>query len=381
MFSNRIKLHVTGKNISRFIKKLSDNNIELLSIKYQNDGIDVIVYQKDYKHIEDIKSVYDIACIDVYGLIRIKKNISKYKSLLLGIMISLSLIIFLSNIIFNVEVIDTDSKFRNMLLKELENYGITKYKFKKHFDQLQIIKNAILDKYKDSIEWLEIESKGTKYVIRLEKRIIKDKASKNIRQHIVAGKSGIIKRIVANKGQIVKEIDSYVNKGDIVISGNIYLNDILKDTVTADGNIYAEVWYNVSVECPYVYSYITYTGKEKKVLTLNILSKTLEFTNNKFIEKMTDNRNIINHNILPISLSWQYQKQINTESGVLTVDEAISKAKEIGIKKINDKLKYDESILHYKVLKTIIDEDKVILNMFFAVQENITEVEIIEGVD
>ena len=34
MFENTIKIHVTGKNIERFIQRLYNEKIELLNIKY-----------------------------------------------------------------------------------------------------------------------------------------------------------------------------------------------------------------------------------------------------------------------------------------------------------------------------------------------------------
>ena len=264
-------------------------------------------------------------------------------------------------------------------MKELENYGLKKYKFKKNYDEIQEIKNSILEKYKDKIEWLEIEESGTTYIVRLEERIIPDNVLENEKQNVVAGKSAIIKNIIAENGEVVKNINDYVEKGDIVISGNIYLNETVKDTIRASGRIYGEVWYNVTVEYPYIYSEIKEKDNYQDVYVLKFLNKSLELTFNRFKDKRVEEDIILYHPIVPISFVKQRQKEVETISLVLTSDEAKDKAIEEAINKMNEKLDDDEKILDYKLLKFDIKDDKVVLEMFFTVYENITSYSKIEG--
>ena len=381
-FKSRIKLNIKGKNIERFIKRLLFNKIEMLKISYPSrNEVNIIVYKKDVDKIMKLKSIYEVNAIDIYGLIKIKRSISLYKYLIIGLIISLSIIIFLSNLIFKIEVIHTDSNVRNFLINELENYGITKYKFKKNFNEIQEIKKQILEKYKDKIEWLEIEESGTTYIVRLEQRIIIDNNQDERPSNIVAKKSGILKKIIANNGQVIKEVNTYVNKGDVIISGNIYLNEVLKNAIKADGKIYAEVWYNVSVEYPYIYSEIKYTGNTKKVYAFKFFDNVFELTFNKFKEKNSDNKIIFGNNLLPFSFILQNQKELITDSFVLTEEEAIKKALDQANTKMYEKLNEDETVIDYKILKTTIKDDKIILDIFYSVLENITEYQLIEEVD
>lgn len=381
-FKSRIKLNIKGKNIERFIKRLISNKIEMLNIAYPSKNeVNIIVYKKDYDRIIELKSIYEINELDIYGLVRIKKNVNLYKYLFIAIAFSLFFIIFLSNVIFNVEIVHNDSEVRKFLINELENYGISKYKFKKSFNEIQEIKKQILEKYKDKIEWLEIEESGTAYIVRIEQRIIIDNNEDNNPQNIIAKKSGIIKKIIAENGQVMKDINTYVNKGEVVISGNIYLNDQIKDTIKANGTIYAEVWYNVSVEYPYIYSEIKYTGNTKKVYALKLFNNIFEFTFNKFKEKNSNDKIIVGHNILPFSLVLQEQKEIVTISSILTEEQAINNAIIIGKTKMEEKLKSDESIIDYQILKTTVKDDRIILDIFFSVLEDLTEYQIIEEVD
>ena len=377
---NKVKLNIKGKNIERFIKRLKTNQIDLLKIEYlKYNEINIIIYQKDYEKVLDLKTIYEIDKVDIYGIIKIKKVINIYKYILIFTILGITLIIFLSNLIFKVEVIHTDSEVRNFLLTELEKYGLKKYHFKKSYQEIQDIKNRILNEYKDKIEWLEIEENGTSYIVRLESRIIPNNEVNNDKQHVVASKSAILKKIIAENGEIVKNINSYVNQGDIVISGNIYLNEQIKDIVKANGQIYGEVWYNVNVSYPYVYSEIKELDNYQEIYVLKLFDYSIELTFNKFQDKRIEEEKILFHPFLPISLVKQKQKEIETISLVLTSDEAKDKAIKEAIKKMEEQLASDEKIIDYQVLKTNIKEDKVVLDIFFTVYENITSYSKIEG--
>ena len=378
--TSKIKLNVKGKNIERFIKRLKSNNIDLLKIEYiKYNEINIIIYKKDYEKLLELKTIYDVNMVDIYGIIKVREVINIYKYLIIFIAIGIMLLIFLSNVIFNVEVIHNDKDLRNLIINELENYNIKKYKFKKNYNEIQNIKNDILNKYQDKIEWLEIEEKGTSYIIRVEPRIIPNNEVSYEKQNVVAGKSAVIKKIIAKSGEVVKNLNTYVNKGDIIISGNIYLNEEVKDVVKADGKVYGEVWYNVKVEYPYIYSEIKEKNNYQDVYVLKIFDKEFEFTFNKFKDKKIEENIILQNNILPIYLVKQKQQELETISLLLTSEEAKDKAIKEAIKKMNEKLDGEEKIIDYKVLNFDIEDDKVILDIFFTVYEDITSYSKIEG--
>jgi len=380
-YKSKMKIKVTGKNIERFIKRLIANNIELLKINYlKYNEVDILIYKDDYQKILDLKTIYDITLLDIYGIIKIKRTISINKFLIFFGIIGIAIIIFLSNVIFKIEVIHNNSEVRTFILKELENYGIKEKTFKKDFKELQSVKESILDKYPDKLEWLEIETVGTKYVVRLEERLIIDRPDASEFSHVVAKKDAIIKDVVALKGEIVRSTNDYVKKGDIVISGNITLNDKVKETVGAIGKIYGEVWYETTVEYPFIYSEIKETGNTKNKVVLKTFDRYFEF-GKKFKDKKTTDTPLFVHPLLPIGLYKQEQKEVINVGGVLTADEATDKALELAKEKININLKDDEYIIKSQIMKVDTEKDKVVLKVFFAVCEDITEYETIRSDD
>ena len=115
-FRSKIVLRMTGKNAERFIRKLSSNNIQLLSIKYPKRNIvEITIYKDDYEKVIKLKSIYEINIVDASGLIKIKNVFKVNKVLILCLIVGISLLLLLTNTIFKVEVVHTSSEIRNLL--------------------------------------------------------------------------------------------------------------------------------------------------------------------------------------------------------------------------------------------------------------------------
>ena len=157
---NKVKIKITGKNPNYFLNELIKRNINIYHLSKNYKELIVIISYEDYLKILKIKTTYKIKIIKKYGISRIKELIKRYISYIIFFIIGIIINIILSNIIFKIEVIHPKKKIINLIEKDLKELGIKKYSFKKH--NLKDIKEKILLKEKDKIEWLEIENKGTK---------------------------------------------------------------------------------------------------------------------------------------------------------------------------------------------------------------------------
>ena len=375
IFSSSIKIKVTGRNINNFLKRLINNNINIEKvIPISHKEIDLIINYQDLDKVLKLKTIYNIKIVRYYGKLRIIKRIKKDIFILSSLLISLLLIYTLSNIIFKVEVIHSNKNIIKLVTKELEDNGIKKYKFVKNYQEIEKIKNKILEENKDTLEWLEIIREGTKYTIRVEERIINNKPKDNKIYNIVASKNAVIKNIYAESGEKIRSINTYVKKGDIIISSDITLPNNEKISKTASGKVQGEVWYNINIEYPYQYHEIKYTGNKKKVLVLNLLNKRISFFD--FHKYKTFNRNIkyiFNNNITPISLIYEDEYETNIINEVYDYntarEKAITKAKE----KILEKYPNIKDITNIKILKEDDKKNKISLNLFVTCLEDITE--------
>ena len=379
--SSKVLLNIKGNNIDNFIKRLNNNKIELLDIKNINyKETNILIKKEDLDKVLKIKSIYKIKVLDYKGVEKTKINILNNKYIILFILLFLIILYILSNIVFRVDIITTDSKMKETLLEELGTYGLKKYTFKKNYITIQKIKKKILSKHKNDIEWIEIENIGTRYIIKYEPRV-KNKEKKEIKnQNIVSKYDALIKDMNIEKGEIIKDVGTYVKKGDIIVSGEIKLNEELKEKIGAKGNVYGEVWYNVKVTYPYKYYRSIKTGNKKNIFAIKFLNKKIEIFNfNKFKTKEIKENKLVCNKIFPICISKEYQKETNVVNKKYNDKNIISPALSYSKEKIEGLLDDDEYILKYKILNKSKNDNSVTLNIFFSVLRNITLYKTIEN--
>lgn len=374
IFSSSIKIKITGRNINNFLKRIIRNNINIIKvIPISYKEMDLIIDYKDLDKIEKLKTIYNIKIIRYYGKLRILKRIKKNIFILSFLLIGLFLVYILSNVIFSIEVIHSNNNIIKLVENELEENGIKKYHFALSYDEVEKVKKKILEDNKDSLEWLEIIKEGTKYIVRVEERIINNVPDDNNIYDIVASKGAVIKSIYAKSGEKIRDVNTYVKKGDIVISSKIILpnNEII--TKSADGKIIGEVWYSARIEFPYIYNEIKYTGNKKKVLVFNFLNKRISiFDFNKYKTFDKNIKYIFNNNIIPISLTYEYEYETKVINDIYTYDTAREKAINVAKEKLLNKY---SSIIDITDIKIINEEDmtsKIVIDLFITCDEDIT---------
>jgi len=366
---------VEGKKIERFLSYLYKLKIEILDVQYiDRHKVIIKVYHCDSDKVLNMKTTYDIKIIGYEGKVKLWLGLKKHVLLLVSIIIGYIFLLYLSNVIFEVEVIHSNAKIRNLIIDELNEKNISKWKFKKSYEGIEKIKKEILNKYKDRLEWIEIENVGTKYIVKVVERKIKEKEENYLYQDIVSTKSAIIMKVEAVEGEIVRRKNDYVKKGDVLISGRIMKGNEVSKIVKASGKIYGEVWYNIKVEHPLFYQSKVLTGEKKRVYQIQFLNFNIPlFDFSPYKEKVVENTNVISNPLIPFKIVKQLQKEAIVEDEIYTDGEAIIKAEEQAVKKMEDSLDEEEYIISRRKLKYYIENQKLYLEMFFKVYESIGE--------
>ena len=367
--NNKLIISVKG-NINKFLLKC---NINLSNIRYiSNKEIIITINESDYQKLLKIYGFkYHIK--NKKGFIKIKELCFIYKYFIYSCIIGFILLLFLSNIIFDINVICDNKNLKELIKKELINYDIDRFKFKKSYKKNELIKKEIIKKYKDKIEWLEIKNDGVKIEVNVLERKTK-KENNNIEiNNIIAKKSGFIKKVIVEDGIKLIEENNYVNKGDIIISSDIYLNEELKERKNAKGKVYAEVWYKVKVEYPLNTLEKEYTNKSRNILFLKINNNYYELFKYKILERKDIIK--INDKLTNISIGLENIKEVKYVSKKYDIKTAkklaINKAKE----EINKRLGKDEYIIDEKTLNFSEKNSKIYIDIFFSVYEEISKEE------
>ena len=376
-----VRVKITGKNVNNYLKRLIANKIDLIDLKYNshNEAVVTIKYS-DYLKLKTVRSSYDVKITNTYGKLRIRNKIKRSYILLSSIILGIALIIFLSNIIFSIEVIHTNKSVIELVSNELNKNGLKKYTFKKKYKDIKKIEDKILNDNKDKLEWISIDIIGTKYVVRIEERKIKNENNDNIYQDIVASKSGVIKKIIALSGEKKCEIDNFVSKGDTIIKGSITKpnNEII--LTHASGLVYAEVWYQISVEYPYQYKEEILTGNKKNIYYLKFINKRLELFNfKKYKNFQKEPKILLYNNIIPISLVKEKQYEVNIIDEIYTTEEVINKAITLAESKLMSSNKKIDKIDKVSIIKKEEYGSKIKLDLFISVIEEIGEIKILNN--
>lgn len=374
-----VRVKITGKNVNNYLKRLIANKIDLIDLKYNshNEAVVTIKYS-DYLKLKTVRSSYDVKVTNTYGKLRIRNKMKRSYILLSSIILGIALIILLSNIIFSIEVIHTNKSVIELVGNELNKNGLKKYTFKKKYKDIKKIEDKILNDNKDKLEWISIDIIGTKYVVRIEERKIKNENNDNIYQDIVASKSGVIKKIIALSGEKKYEIDNFVSKGDTIIKGSITKPNNEVILTHASGLVYAEVWYQISVEYPYQYKEEILTGNKKNIYYLKFINKRLELFNFKKYKNFQKEPKILLYNyILPISLVKEKQYEVNIIDEIYTTEEVINKAITLAESRLMSSNKKIDKIERVSIIKKEEYDSKIKLDLFISVIEEIGEVKIL----
>lgn len=375
---DRIKIEVTGKYTNYFFKELIRRKINIYDLVKSHNKLEIIIDYKDYKKVKKIKTTSKVKIINRYGVSKLKYLFNKYRLLLFFFLFAIFINIFLSHIIFKVEVINHNKKLVKEIKDELTDLGIKKYNFVLSNNKVNNIKEKLLEN-KD-IEWLEIERIGTKYVIKVEERKVKEKEDECLPRNIVSKKNAVITKINVENGEIIKKKNDYVVAGETIVSGLIHNKETVKTKVCAKGLIYGKTWYKVKLSLENTTLNTVYTSNEKTGFYIKILNKEYKL-GNKFSEYKIKKYNIVGSKLVPMEISLSKYLEINRKEQQLSKKEIEKKALMLAENKVKEGLKKDEHILDKKILKNSINNSKIDIEVFIVAEENITSYFDISGIN
>ena len=361
IFSSNIKIRVSGRNINNFIKRIIKNNIKIVKlIPRSHKEIDLIIDYNDLEEIEKYKTIYDIKIVRYYGKLHIIKFLKKNRFILLFLLLSMIIVFILSNMIFSVEVIHSNSKIIKLVTEELKDYGIKKYAFAKSYSEVEKIEKEILN--------------GTKYTVRVEERIINKEIDDNKNYDIVSSKNAVIRVIEAESGEKVRDINTYVKKGETIISAYITTPSEERILSTARGKVIGEVWYTIDINYPYYHHEVKYTGNKKKVLVFNFINKRISLFDFKKYKTFDKNiKSIFDNNVNPISLNYEYQYETEVIDDIYTKEEAKNRAVETAKEKLLLKYSNIKEVKDVTIVNEISNDEQLNLTLFVKAYEDITE--------
>lgn len=371
-----VNILVEGFFTERFINTCINKNIFLFNIKRDKS---TIIYANvgifDFKNVVKIakQSKCRVKIQRKSGLPFLFNRYKKRKIFAIALVSIICVIIYLSNFIWNIEIVGTDKINQNELIKTINSEGLTIGKLKRKVDLKSIINKIRLDR-KD-IAWIGIDLKGTNAIVKVVEADAKPEIIKEDEYcNIVSDKEASIIKVNAQNGTVLVKEGDVVKKGTPLIAGWMEGKYTGTRYVHAEGSVEAKVWYSHKERIYYKQEEKLRTGNEEKKYTLNInnfeinLYKKLSNFENYDTIKEQKKLKLFYNLYLPAGLIISNNYEVVNNNIVYNQDEA----KEIGIVKskeeLDKNLKSKEDLLN-TYINTYPNEEYIDVEVIYEIKE------------
>ena len=354
----------------KFIKKLQYLNLSIMDIKYINKIVYLKIEEKDLEKLEKYLVSYKFKKIKDLGIYNLIDKLKLNKIFLICLIFGIILFIICSNLVVKINIIHENKEIREIIADELNEYGIKVLSLKKSYKELDKIRQEILDKYPDKLDWMEFDVDGMIVNVRVEERIITDTTKKDKVCDLVATKSGIINDILVSEGDILVNINDYVREGDTLVSGIITYNEENKRYTCANGRVFAIVWYTANVSIPFEYSEYIETGEKKYNFVWENAGNKKRILKDRFTSYNSSYKNLLS--IFDFKFYVETQKETKKIIKTYTEEEALEEGIKKAIESIEVKLGEFDEIIDQKVLKKTVNDSTMDIEVFIIVKELIS---------
>ena len=354
----------------KFIKKLQYLNLSIMDIKYINKIVYLKIEEKDLEKLEKYLVSYKFKKIKDLGIYNLIDKLKLNKIFLICLIFGIILFIICSNLVVKINIIHENKEIREIIADELNEYGIKVLSLKKSYKELDKIRQEILDKYPDKLDWMEFDVDGMIVNVRVEERIITDTTKKDKVCDLVATKSGIINDILVSEGDILVNINDYVREGDTLVSGIITYNEENKRYTCANGRVFAIVWYTANVSIPFEYSEYIETGEKKYNFVWENAGNKKRILKDRFTSYNSSYKNLLS--IFDFKFYVETQKETKKIIKTYTEEEALEEGINKAIESIEVKLGEFDEIIDQKVLKKTVNDSTMDIEVFIIVKELIS---------
>ena len=276
-----VKAEVYGFAPERFMNLIIKNDVVIWDVESTEQGYIFYTGRKNLMKMKPYlqKTNMKIRLLRKYGLPYFLKQYKKRAAFLIGFLLFCIMVYVLSLFVWEVKVTGEDKLVADSLLKEIEEQYVPLGTIKSKIDCSKL--EEALRKDFDEISWISCELKGTSLKVYLEEGMAPKVQTEDSKTgDLVAAKDAVLTKMITRQGTPVVKVKDTVKKGDILISGTIYIyddnNEVMETSyVAADGDVYGKTTEEYEDYVDLKYYKKIYQGKEKKHITFYFLDYCL----------------------------------------------------------------------------------------------------------
>jgi similar to stage IV sporulation protein len=272
-----VLIEIRGQNLERLINRMVERQFSMWDIRFADEStVRLYVGLKDFFRLRPLlkETGSRLRIKERHGIPFILDKLEKRKFFAAGLIGFVIGIYLLSSVIWQVRVEGNETIQTEDILNAAKQQGIYRMQWKYRLKDPETLSRN-LQSTLPGIAWVGVELQGTHVIIKVAESKLPEQKPLSSPRHLVAAKNAMVTEIFADKGRPLVKPNTYVRKGDILISGLIG-DGPNRQIVVASGKVKGLVWYTPKIEVPLTQTYKVYTGEVKKRSYLVIGSRALQ---------------------------------------------------------------------------------------------------------
>ncbi|RPF55594.1 sporulation protein YqfD [Aquisalibacillus elongatus] len=374
-----VDVKLTGKQLDKLLNYLSQRDIPFYNLrKINSTEIKLRMRYTDAFHLRSIRKQFkfNFSFDKRGGMPYYYQKRRKWMPFLLSLLFTIGLIFILSNMVWKIEISGGSPEVRYEVDELIGDLGMNRGSFMQSMESISSIEREIMNKVEE-VSYVGIKRTGTSFYIMIEENDHNNINEDRLPSNLVATNSGTVQKVYITNGRPLVQVNDVVRKGDVLVTGRL---DDENDVYTySEGEVLAEVWYNITGTID--------LSQEKRDLIDDVQHHySLGIGNRDISINEPDELRLLLEEEKPIYfLFWKtplnIQKKYYYEEGEITetIDEEI--IDQVIEEQLKRKLGQSVEVISQNVLHLDKDSDKVKIEMFVKVMEDITKEEIIDQGD
>ena len=271
-----VVIRLKDEKCGKVINLLRKNEIVMWDMEKNENEIKFKISYDDYKKNPDIFNPKKMETVKKTGFALDLKKIKFRKGFIGGILILLVCLYTLTSLLWNVEVIGTNTTNEKNIINYLAENEIS-VPISKGNSNIKNIETLLYKKF-DNFKFIEVYEEGSKLIIFVKEKNIENVEIKSGEPtSLISKKNAIIAKIIAKSGQPV------VKEGDVVYEGQTLVMGMIKNKnsdefvlVPSEGIVYGKTYYNFELKEEKIKDIKVSTNKSKKVYYLKTDEKSIK---------------------------------------------------------------------------------------------------------
>lgn len=346
-------ISLQGPGIARLLNLTVKNRIYFWDLNYQANTVTVKIRPRDFKRLRPLlkKTGCRVKILQKKGTPFILLQGWRRKGLLVGIILFCLTQYLLSQFIWQINIQGNEGVNTGKVAAILENSGVRKGVLKSNVDLSDLERKLLLEL--EGLQWVGVSLDGVCLNVQVIERQ-GEPPPEEVVTNLIAAKDGLVVDILVLAGEAVVDIGDTVQKGQVLISGKVTIEEENEENngepveksidVRPKGKVEALVWYESYAEAPLYRVIKRKTGVHSRSFSLRIKDREYllwGFQNSPYrnyeLEKIK--RTFAWRNLcLPVELLnnnyWEFEVEIQPVSP----QEALQQARSEAFKKVGAQL-------------------------------------------